>query len=119
VVARAPAEPGTTRLVCRLETGRTHQIRVHLAAIGHPVLGDDRYGGATAARLGNWRPLPAGRSFLHAGLLAFDHPVTGERLTFRSELPADLAAVAERLGLVPAGGSDLGRGSIGGSSPLQ
>ena len=73
-------------LECRLETGRTHQIRVHLAAIGHPVIGDDRYGAPGAM-------LP--RPFLHAGVLGFDHPVTGERLRFESPLPPDLVAVLE------------------------
>jgi 23S rRNA pseudouridine1911/1915/1917 synthase len=78
-----------TLLECRLETGRTHQIRVHLAAIGHPVVGDNRYGGA--------RPeLPAARPFLHAGRLAFDHPATGERLDLRSPLPADLEDIRAR-----------------------
>jgi len=74
-----------TRLGCRLETGRTHQIRVHLAAIGHPVVGDDRYGGP-----------PGGRPFLHAAELGFDHPVTGERLRFTSPLPPELVAVLEK-----------------------
>ena len=84
------AEPAAATLVeCRLETGRTHQIRVHLAAIGHPVLGDPRYGGARSAKL-------APRPFLHAHRLAFDHPVTGERLAFSSELPADLREVLAR-----------------------
>jgi 23S rRNA pseudouridine1911/1915/1917 synthase len=81
-----------SRLTCRLETGRTHQIRVHLAAIDHPVVGDDRYGGRRA-------PLAdVPRFFLHAGSLAFDHPVTGDRLEFTSPLPADLAGVLDRLG---------------------
>jgi 23S rRNA pseudouridine1911/1915/1917 synthase len=71
---------------CGLETGRTHQIRVHMAAIGHPVAGDPRYGGA-APRLGLERP------FLHAARLSFDHPRTGERLSFTSPLPPDLEAV--------------------------
>ena len=77
-------EPVLSTLVgCRLETGRTHQIRVHLAAIGHPVAGDPRYGGG--------RALPAlGRPFLHAELLAFDHPGTGARMTFTSAIPTDL-----------------------------
>jgi 23S rRNA pseudouridine1911/1915/1917 synthase len=79
---------------CRLETGRTHQIRVHFASIGHPVLGDDRYG---TARAGTREPLPAGRQFLHAARLAFDHPVTGEPLTFESALPQDLASVLSGL----------------------
>lgn len=79
-----------TLLECKLETGRTHQIRVHLAAIGHPVVGDERYRGARAS-------FPVPRLFLHAWRLAFDHPVTGEPLAFTSELPADLAAVLDRL----------------------
>ena len=83
VMARYDSPAPMTLLECSLETGRTHQIRVHLAAIGHPVVGDSRYGGA--------RPdLPAARPFLHAGRLAFDHPGTGERLDLRSPLPEDL-----------------------------
>jgi 23S rRNA pseudouridine1911/1915/1917 synthase len=73
-------------LGCRLETGRTHQIRVHLASIGHPVVGDREYGGQRDA-------LSVPRVFLHAEHLAFDHPVTGEALAFDSPLPPDLAAV--------------------------
>lgn len=91
VVSRWPAE-GVSLLRCRLETGRTHQIRVHLAAIGHPVVGDDTYRG---------RGAPQGlspRLFLHAARLAFDHPVTGERIECESPLPPDLAAVVEGLG---------------------
>ncbi len=85
---REPAE--VALLACRLETGRTHQIRVHLAAIGHPVVGDDRYGGARGEpRLD--------RPFLHAARLAFRHPVTGEALAFESPLPDDLAAVLAAL----------------------
>lgn len=70
-----------------LETGRTHQIRAHFAAIGHPLAGDGRYGGSD--RLG------VGRQFLHSARLAFGHPVSGARLELRSELPADLAAALE------------------------
>ena len=88
VVRRFSEPAGATLVWCQLETGRTHQIRVHLAAIGHPVLGDRRYGGARSARL-------AGRPFLHAASLAFDHPVTGERLSFESPLPSDLQAVLD------------------------
>jgi 23S rRNA pseudouridine1911/1915/1917 synthase len=83
-----------TLLHCRLETGRTHQIRVHLASIGHPVVGDRRYGGRVQA---GWQPLPADRHFLHAATLAFDHPVTGQRLAFSSPLPADLQAVLDQV----------------------
>lgn len=79
------------RIECRLETGRTHQIRVHLAAIGHPIVGDPRYRGARSS-------FPAPRPFLHAHTLAFDHPRTGERVTFSSPRPADLQGVLDRLG---------------------
>lgn len=77
-------------LECRLETGRTHQIRVHVAAIGHPVVGDAAYGGQRAA-------LPMARPFLHAAALGFDHPVAGERIELTEPLPADLAGVLARL----------------------
>lgn len=78
-----------TLLRCRLETGRTHQIRVHLSAVDHPVVGDATYGGV---RDGVESPRP----FLHAARLSFAHPVTGERLDLRSPLPADLEAVLDR-----------------------
>jgi 23S rRNA pseudouridine1911/1915/1917 synthase len=74
-------------LEARLETGRTHQIRAHFAAIGHPLAGDVTYGGEAKYGLE--------RQFLHAHRLAFDHPQSGERLAFVSELPADLAAALE------------------------
>jgi len=77
----------------RLETGRTHQIRIHLAGLGHPVLGDDQHGGETA-RL--FRPAPP-RLALHAARLGFAHPRTGERLSFESALPADLATWIDEL----------------------
>lgn len=79
-----------------LHSGRTHQIRVHLASVGHPVLGDDVYGGGGGRRLAD---LPPRRHFLHAAWLRFAHPVTGASLDFRSPLPDDLkrslAAIAE------------------------
>ncbi len=87
----------TTELACRLETGRTHQIRVHLAAIGHPVLGDGRYGGDRATRLDGWRPLPSDRPFLHARMLGFRHPSDGRALSWESPLPPDLVAVVGHL----------------------
>jgi 23S rRNA pseudouridine1911/1915/1917 synthase len=82
------ALPTTTLLRVRLETGRTHQIRVHLQAIGHPVSGDPEYG--TKGLLG------LERQFLHAARLAFDHPVTGARIDVASPLPDDLRAALER-----------------------
>jgi 23S rRNA pseudouridine1911/1915/1917 synthase len=83
-------DPDVARLACRLETGRTHQIRVHLEAIGHPVVGDPVYGGRRPS-------LPLDRPFLHAGGLGFDHPVTGERLGFDEPLRPELVALLERL----------------------
>ncbi|MBA3422186.1 MAG: RluA family pseudouridine synthase [Thermoleophilaceae bacterium] len=74
-----------------LETGRTHQIRAHLAAIDHPVCGDARYGGAVSGRR-----LGLDRQFLHAARLSLEHPVTAEPLAFASPLPADLSAALER-----------------------
>ncbi|MEJ7584450.1 MAG: RluA family pseudouridine synthase [Acidimicrobiales bacterium] len=73
-------------LRCHLDTGRTHQIRVHLAAIGHPIVGDRRYGAATGS-------FALGRPFLHAATLGFLHPVDGTPLSFVSTLPPDLGAV--------------------------
>lgn len=99
-VLRRLDSPATTLLECRLETGRTHQIRVHLAAIGHPLLGDDRYGAdqRSATRAGLARDWPAlGRVWLHAHSLSFDHPQTGERLSFTSPLPPELATVLHSL----------------------
>lgn len=71
-----------TYLEAKLETGRTHQIRAHFAAIGHPLAGDTTYGGGAKYGLE--------RQFLHAHRLAFSHPETGEEMSFASELPADL-----------------------------
>jgi 23S rRNA pseudouridine1911/1915/1917 synthase len=82
--------PAVSLLDCRLETGRTHQIRVHLAAIGHPVVGDAAYGGDRP-------PLRPGRPFLHATHLAFAHPTSGERLAFDDPLPPELEAVLSAL----------------------
>ncbi len=82
------ALPATTLLRVRLETGRTHQIRVHLEAIGHPVAGDPEYGHAGVLGLE--------RQFLHAARLAFAHPLTGARVDVTSPLPADLSAALER-----------------------
>ena len=82
-------------LRAHLHTGRTHQIRVHLSSLGHPVVGDDTYGGGGGRRL---VPLPSKRHFLHAAWLRFRHPTTGEPVEVRSPLPPELvralAAVA-------------------------
>jgi 23S rRNA pseudouridine1911/1915/1917 synthase len=77
-----------TYLEARLETGRTHQIRAHFAAIGHPLAGDRTYGGKLEYGLD--------RQFLHAHRLAFTHPASGESLSFGSTLPGDLAAALKR-----------------------
>jgi 23S rRNA pseudouridine1911/1915/1917 synthase len=88
-----------TLVTCRLGTGRTHQVRVHFAAIGHPVLADERYSKAShfaAAR----SVLPElRRPWLHAAVLGFTHPVTGEPMRFVAPLPADLAQTLVPLGL--------------------
>jgi len=80
-------EPAVVSLIeCQLETGRTHQVRVHLAAIHHPVVGDTQYRGAREA-------IRAPRPMLHARALAFTHPVSGERVDLESPLPEDFEAV--------------------------
>ncbi len=86
----AEALPRHTLLDVRLETGRTHQIRVHLQAIGHPLVGDPEYGAPGADALG------LDRQFLHAARLSFTHPVTGADIACQSPLPSDLAAALER-----------------------
>jgi 23S rRNA pseudouridine1911/1915/1917 synthase len=83
-------DPVCSLIECRLETGRTHQIRVHLAAIGHPVVGDGTYGGARDQ-------LAVDRPFLHAAVLAFAHPITGTSLRFEEPLPPELQAVLDSL----------------------
>ena len=96
--------PRTTLLRVRLETGRTHQVRVHMAAIGHPVCGDPQYGGAPCGeRLG------LTRQFLHSTRLVFTHPIDGETLACESKLPVDLlraleAAAREPVSEGPDGG---------------
>lgn len=83
-------DAGLTLVECVLETGRTHQIRAHLAAIDHPVAGDERYGGSAVPGLA--------RPFLHAAHLGFSHPTNGHELAFDSPLPEDLREVLQRFG---------------------
>lgn len=85
-------------LRAHLHSGRTHQIRVHLAAIGHPVVGDDTYGGGGGRRLAG---LPSGRHFLHAAWLRFLHPVSGKLVDVRSPLPEDLCKSLAALSGMP------------------
>ena len=79
-----------TWIEARLETGRTHQIRVHMASVKHPLLGDGLYGPASNKE-------GASRQMLHAGILGFQHPSTGEYMEFESLLPEDFEKVLKRL----------------------
>jgi 23S rRNA pseudouridine1911/1915/1917 synthase len=94
-----PSEPAAAKVECRLETGRTHQIRVHMAHIGHPLIGDPLYGRRVRRGLAERVPILATfpRQALHAGVLGFDHPVSGQRLRFESALPEDLRILQRTL----------------------
>ncbi|MEO5706541.1 MAG: RluA family pseudouridine synthase [Alteraurantiacibacter sp.] len=83
-------------LECRLETGRTHQVRVHLASIGHALVGDPVYGRTPAALRPLLKELGFARQALHAAVLGFIHPVTGQRLRFESALPADMRELIDK-----------------------
>jgi 23S rRNA pseudouridine955/2504/2580 synthase len=90
--------PGYTLLDVTLKTGRTHQIRVHLAHEGHPIVGDDKYGDfALNRRLARGQPR-FDRMFLHASRLAFDHPATGERIELTAPLPPECAVLLRAIG---------------------
>lgn len=95
VLARFDEPVPVTELACELETGRTHQIRVHLRSIGHPVVGDVRYDGARQS-------LPFDRPFLHAERLELEHPTTGEPVAFEAPLPADLVGLLGQLSTAPS-----------------
>jgi 23S rRNA pseudouridine1911/1915/1917 synthase len=92
-----PGAPIASLLACSLETGRTHQIRVHCAHAGYPLLGDDVYGAGFRTKVAHLSDeartalAALGRQALHAAVLGFDHPISGRFLRFESELPADLA----------------------------
>jgi len=92
VISLLQSGEGHCLVKCKLHTGRTHQIRVHMAFLGHPLVSDALYGGAVAGGLN--------RQALHACRLAFEHPVTGAMLEFRSQPPADLQAAIVDLGLI-------------------
>jgi 23S rRNA pseudouridine1911/1915/1917 synthase len=101
--AGTDGKPVASLIACRLETGRTHQIRVHLAHIGHPLLGDATYGPGFKTKAAHLAPeareaLEAlGRQALHAHILGFQHPETGHHLSFKSRLPDDLARLRNAL----------------------
>ncbi len=90
--------PGVTLIHVAIATGRTHQIRVHLSAIGHPIVGDAAYGGLRRRVPGDLRPvLGLDRPFLHAGRLVFHHPSDGRKMEFEAPLPRDLQTLLDEI----------------------
>ena len=105
-------------LECKLYTGRTHQIRVHMSYTGHPVVGDPVYGRAANVKARNRdaaqrMELGLGRQFLHSYRLSFEHPISGELLSFEDELPWDLCAVLDQLAERSEGRTDYGVQQLG------
>jgi 23S rRNA pseudouridine1911/1915/1917 synthase len=97
-ITRAHPLPGLTLCQVAIHTGRTHQIRVHLSAIGHPIVGDSMYGGVHRRVLGDIRAVQRlERPFLHAARLVFTHPRDGRRMEFTAPLPDDLMNVLNDL----------------------
>jgi 23S rRNA-/tRNA-specific pseudouridylate synthase len=97
-VTKAEHLRGVSLLHVAIATGRTHQIRVHLNAIGHPIVGDQTYGGVHRHVANDVRAVQRlERPFLHAARLAFTHPSDGRRLEFLSPLPADLQSVLDAI----------------------
>jgi 23S rRNA pseudouridine1911/1915/1917 synthase len=97
-IVRAERLRGLTLVHVAIHTGRTHQIRVHLSAIGHPIVGDSLYGGVRRRVPGDLRAVThLERPFLHAARLVFKHPRDGRRMEFTSDLPADLQRVLDAL----------------------
>lgn len=111
-------DDGYTLLECKLYTGRTHQIRVHMSYTGHPVVGDPVYGRAANVKARNRdaaqrMELGLDRQFLHSYRLSFEHPISGELLSFEDELPWDLAAVLDQLADRSEGRTDYGAQQLG------
>ena len=106
-ITRAHHLPGVTLCQVAIQTGRTHQIRVHLSAIGHPIVGDSLYGGVHRRVAGDIRAVQRlERPFLHAARLAFKHPGDGRRMEFITPLPDDLTSVLDDLPGWPPGSED-------------
>ena len=97
-ITKALQLAGVSLVHVAISTGRTHQIRVHLSEIGHPIVGDSVYGGVRHRMAGALRPvLGLDRPFLHAGRLVFHHPADGRKMAFESPLPHDLQSVLDRI----------------------